>query len=69
MNCCNDYGKCKGGKGCPVGDMPVKMMSPEPDLDPRDGEAISMEVMEWVVIAAVACMLVTVGFYLGRATA
>jgi len=20
MNCCNEYGQCKGGKGCPVGE-------------------------------------------------
>lgn len=26
MNCCNEYGKCKGGKGCPVGEpLPIQM--------------------------------------------
>ena len=24
MNCCDANGKCKGGQGCPVGDMPVR---------------------------------------------
>lgn len=25
MNCCDANGKCKGGHGCPVGDMPIQL--------------------------------------------
>lgn len=45
MNCCDDYGKCKGGHGCPVGDhvdtgraprMLVEAFGPGSDMEPLD---------------------------------
>ena len=46
MNCCNDYGECRQGSGCPV----------------REREYISLDYYlafaAWVFVATVACILI-----------
>ena len=46
MNCCDANGQCKGGKGCPVGDMPVQMVGPEPpdDVNISNGESLGLAI-------------------------
>ena len=63
MNCCDANGKCKGGKGCPVGEpLPIQMHG-----DPADeGAPIWLDLITVIVLAA---MLIGLGFYLGRLTA
>ena len=63
MNCCDANGKCKGGKGCPVGEpLPIQMHD-----DPADeGASIWLDLITVIVLAA---MLIGLGFYVGRVTA
>ena len=64
MNCCDDYGKCTGGKGCPVGDMPVQMVGPEPpdDLDVSTGDWLGL-----AILLATACGICFIaGIYFGK---
>lgn len=65
MNCCNEYGQCKGGKGCPVGDdLAIDMIE-----DPRDGVAMGMELVDWLYLVVIIVLLLLVGFGVGRWTA
>ena len=63
MNCCDANGKCKGGKGCPVGDPPpIDMLD-----DPADeGAPTWTDLISVIVLVA---MLIGLGFYVGRVTA
>ena len=63
MNCCDANGKCKGGKGCPVGEpLPIQMHD-----DPVDeGAPIWLDLITVIVLAA---MLIGLGFYVVRLTA
>ena len=63
MNCCDANGKCKGGKGCPVGEpLPIQMHG-----DPADeGAPTGTDLITVIVLAA---MLIGLGFYVGRVTA
>lgn len=33
MNCCNDYGQCQGGPGCPAA-KPIRTIKPYPVVPP-----------------------------------
>ena len=63
MNCCNEFGQCKSGKGCPVGEpLPIQMHD-----DPADeGAPIWLDLITVIVLAA---MLIGLGFYVGRVMA
>ena len=63
MNCCDANGKCRGGKGCPVGEpLPIQMHD-----DPADeGAPIWLDLITVIVLVA---MLIGLGFYVGRVTA
>lgn len=37
MNCCDDYGQCQGGPGCPAG-KPIRTIKPYPAVVPDDDE-------------------------------
>lgn len=63
MNCCDDYGNCTGGKGCPVGEpLPIDMI----DDPAAEGAPTLMEVFSIVTLVV---LLVGVGFFAGRLTA
>ena len=63
MNCCNEYGQCKGGKGRPVGEsLPIDMLD-----DPADEGAPSW--LDLITVIVLVAMLIGLGFYLGRLTA
>ena len=64
MNCCNSYGKCRGGHGCPVGDMPIQM------VEQADDDAVPMAALhwyEWLMITLMVVCLFAAGFVVGRA--
>ena len=63
MNCCDANGKCRGGKGCPVGDPPpIDMLD-----DPADEGAPTWTGLISVIV--LVAMLIGLGFYVGRVTA
>ena len=63
MNCCNEYGQCKGGKGCPVGEpLPIQMH----DDPANEGAPIWLDLITVIVLAA---MLIGLGFCAGRVMA
>lgn len=63
MNCCNEYGQCNGGKGCPVGEpLPIDMLD-----DPADEGAPSW--LDLITVIVLVAMLIGLGFYVGRVTA
>ena len=37
MNCCDDYGQCQGGHGCPACN-PIRTIKPYPSVVPDDDE-------------------------------
>lgn len=64
MNCCNDHGKCTGGKGCPIADdLPIQMDGPEPPDD------VNLSVTEMNGVALFVAALLAAGFLMGRVMA
>ena len=63
MNCCDANGRCKGGKGCPVGEpLPIQMND-----GPADEGAPSW--LDLITVIVLAAMLIGLGFYVGRVMA
>ena len=63
MNCCDANGKCKGGKGCPVGE--------PPPIDMLDGPADEGAPiwLDPITVIGLVAMLIGLGFYVGRVMA
>lgn len=63
MNYCDANGKCKGGKGCSVGEpLPIQMHD-----DPANEGAPTL--MEAFSIVTLVVLLIGLGFFAGRLTA
>lgn len=73
MNCCDDYGNCRGGHGCPIGDDEVDLkiyrtmeeaFGPGSDLDAIDMELdndcllLGDRAVMWACVACALLVLV-----------
>lgn len=64
MNCCNAYGECKRGPGCPVGDI----KTPEEIRYQLDelADPLHLSPVQWMLVLCIGFVLAAVlGFNLG----